>query len=82
MASRLMVVEGVIQRSEEGVVHLMTVKAYDRSVELRRLSSDYNAETPLLPVDEVIRPKPIASRDPRGQHPRDVRIMPPSRDFH
>lgn len=82
MAARLLVLEGVIQRSEEGVIHLMTVKAYDRSVELRRLSSDYNAETPLLPVDEVIRPKPIASRDPRGQHPRDVRIMPPSRDFH
>lgn len=82
MAARLLVLEGVIQRSEEGVIHLMTVKAYDRSVELRRLSSDYNAETPLLPVDEVIRPKPISSRDSRGQHPSDVRIMPPSRDFH
>jgi len=82
MAARLLVLEGVIQRSEEGVIHLMTVRAHDRSAELRRLSSDYNAETPLLPVDEVIRPKPIVSRDPRGQHPRDVRIMPPSRDFH
>ena len=82
MAARLLVLEGVIQRSEEGVIHLMTVRAYDRSDELRRLSSDYNAETPLLPVDEVIRPKPIMSRDPRGRHPRDVRVMPPSRDFH
>ena len=82
MAARLLVLEGVIQRSEEGVVHLMTVKAHDRTGELRRLSSDYRAETPLLPVDEVIRPKPIASQDPRGRHPRDVRIMPPSRDFH
>jgi len=82
MAARLLVLEGVIQRSEEGVIHLMTVRAYDRSAELRRLSSDYNAETPLLPVDEVIRPKPIMSQDPRGRHPRDVRVMPPSRDFH
>ena len=82
MAARLIVLEGVIQRSEEGVIHLMTVKAYDRSEELRRLSSDYNAETPLLPVDEVIRPRPIMSQDPRGRHPRDVRVMPPSRDFH
>ncbi|WP_293872498.1 error-prone DNA polymerase [Sphingomonas sp. UBA978] len=82
MAARLLVLEGVIQRSEEGVIHLMTVKAYDRSAELGRLSSDYNAETPLLPVDEVIRPKPIMSRDPRGGHPRDVRVLPPSRDFH
>ncbi len=82
MAARLIVLEGVIQRSEEGVIHLMTVKAHDRSEELRRLSSDYNGETPLLPVDEVIRPKPIMSQDPRGRHPRDVRVMPPSRDFH
>jgi error-prone DNA polymerase len=82
MAARLLVLEGVIQRSEEGVIHLMTVRAYDRTNELRRLSSDYNAETPLLPVDEVIRPKPILSQDPRGRHPRDVRVMPPSRDFH
>ena len=82
MASRLMVLEGVIQRSEEGVVHLMAKRVYDRTDELRRLSSDYLAETPLSPVDEVIRPKPIVSRDPRGRHPRDVRVMPKSRDFH
>ncbi|MCU6454185.1 error-prone DNA polymerase [Sphingomonas sp. A2-49] len=82
MAARLLVMEGVIQRSEEGVVHLMAVRAHDRTAELRRLSSDYDAQTPLLPVDEVIRPKPIASRDPRGGHPRDVRVMPRSRDFH
>jgi error-prone DNA polymerase len=37
---------------------------------------------PLAPVDEVIRPKPIAGQDPRGRHPRDVRILPKSRDFH
>ena len=87
MAARLMVLEGIIQRSEEGVVHLMAKRAYDRTDELRRLSSDYLAQPPLSPVDEVIRPKPIVSRDPRGQdprphHPRDVRILPKSRDFH
>jgi error-prone DNA polymerase len=81
MAARLLVLEGVIRRSEQGVIHLMTVKAYDRSADLRRLSSDCSAETPLLPVEEVIRPKPTMSRNPRGQHPRDVRIMPPFRDF-
>ena len=93
MAARLIVVEGVIQRSEEGVVHLMAKRAHDRTDELRRLSSDYTADPPLCPVDEVIRPKPIMSRDPRGtgaggareprpHHPRNVRIMPNSRDFH
>ncbi|MDE0880093.1 MAG: error-prone DNA polymerase, partial [Sphingomonas bacterium] len=82
MASRLMVLEGVIQRSEEGVIHLMAKRIHDRTDELRRLSSDYHGDPPLCPVDEVVRPKPIASKDPRGRHPRDVRIMPKSRDFH
>ena len=86
MAARLLVLEGVIQRSEEGVAHLMTTMAYDRTAELRRLSSDFVA------ADEAIRPKAIVSQDPRQHqarmrqshppHPRDVRIMPPSRDFH
>ena len=82
MASRLMVLEGVIQRSEEGVIHLMAKRVHDRTDELRRLSSDYHGDPPLCPTDEVVRPKPIASQDPRGRHPRDVRIMPKSRDFH
>ncbi len=81
MGARLLVLEGVIQRSEEGVAHLMTTRAHDRTAELRRLSPDF-AGTPLAPVDEVIRPKPIASQDPRGHHPRDVRVLPRSRDFH
>ncbi|WP_174291673.1 error-prone DNA polymerase, partial [Sphingomonas bacterium] len=91
MAARLLVLEGVIQRSEEGVVHLMASRAHDRSNELARLSSTHVLEPPLMPVDIVLRPVPTRSRDPRQgdaprpprpTHPRDVRIMPPSRDFH
>jgi error-prone DNA polymerase len=91
MAARLMVLEGVIQRSEEGVTHLMTKRVSDRTHELARLSSDHVATSPLCRADEVIRPQPIRSRDPRERpprpeqrphHPRDVRIMPKSRDFH
>ncbi|MGR6330752.1 error-prone DNA polymerase [Sphingomonas sp. XXL09] len=74
MAARLIVLEGVIQRSEEGVVHLMTTRAHDRTHELARLSSGQ--------VDPGVRPKAIVAQDPRGHHPRDVRIMPKSRDFH
>ncbi|WP_288934398.1 error-prone DNA polymerase [uncultured Sphingomonas sp.] len=78
MAARLLVLEGVIQRSEEGVVHLMTTRAYDRTHELARLSRG--------DVDSMIRSKPIMAQDSRGQsgrgHPRDVRILPKSRDFH
>ncbi len=87
MASRLMVLEGVIQRSEEGVTHLMTARVQDRSDMLRLLSEDHAVEPPLARVDEVIRP--VATRSPdarahhsRATHPRDVRILPKSRDFH
>jgi error-prone DNA polymerase len=87
MASRLMVLEGVIQRSEEGVTHLMTARVQDRSDMLRLLSEDHAVEPPLARVDEVIRPVTTRSPDPRAHHPRathprDVRILPKSRDFH
>ncbi len=87
MASRLMVLEGVIQRSEEGVTHLMTARVQDRSDMLRLLSEDHTVEPPLARVDEVIRPVTTRSPDPRAHHPRathprDVRILPKSRDFH
>ncbi|MCI4591321.1 error-prone DNA polymerase [Sphingobium sp. BYY-5] len=68
MASRLMLVEGEVQRSKEGVVHLMATRVQDRTAELDRLTQ---AET----------------RDARpharsASHPRNVRILPGSRDFH
>jgi error-prone DNA polymerase len=82
MASRLMVLEGVIQKSEEGVTHLMTTRVQDRSDMLRLLSEDHQLEPPLTRVDEVVRPIPTRSPDPRTRHPRDVRVLPKSRDFH
>jgi error-prone DNA polymerase len=82
MASRLMVLEGVIQRSEEGVTHLMTARVQDRSDMLRLLSEDHALDPPLARVDEVIRPVLTRSPDPRATHPRDVRVLPKSRDFH
>ncbi len=87
MASRLMVLEGVIQRSEEGVTHLMTARVQDRTEMLRLLSEDHALEPPLARVDEVIRPVLTRSPDarihhPRATHPRDVRVLPKSRDFH
>jgi error-prone DNA polymerase len=87
MASRLMVLHGVIQRSEEGVVHLMTARVDDRSAELRRLSPDYVADPRPAPADAVLKPVYTRSPDPRhaaprATHPRDVRVLPKSRDFH
>ncbi|WP_375395571.1 error-prone DNA polymerase [uncultured Sphingomonas sp.] len=82
MASRLMVLEGTIQRSEEGVTHLMTVRVQDRTADLARLSSDHRIDPAPMPPDEVVRPVHTHSRDPRSHHPRDVRLLPKSRDFH
>ena len=77
MASRLMVIEGEVQRSKEGVVHLMATTITDRTHELKRLSEEHDANVPIPHNDEFARPV-----YPRHGHPRDVRILPKSRDFH
>jgi error-prone DNA polymerase len=75
MASRLMLVSGEVQRSREGVVHLMANRIEDRT-DLLGLLGDEPPRPPLSPVDEVARPVN------QHRHPRDVRILPGSRDFH
>ena len=77
MGARLMAVEGRIQRSPEGLVHLMAKRVFDRSGELERLSNSHEAGLPLAPADEVLHPQ-----HPRARHPRTLRILPESRDFH
>jgi error-prone DNA polymerase len=64
MAARLMAVEGRVQKSWAGVVHLLARRVSDRSAELRRLSESATGGTD------------------RACHPRDVRVIPNSRDFH
>ena len=65
MGARLLLAEGKVQKSPEGVVHLMAERLIDRSHDLDYLTDDS------LP--------PIA---PTHRHPRNVRIVPRSRDFH
>jgi error-prone DNA polymerase len=66
MASRLMLAEGEVQRSKEGVIHLMATRITDCTDRLDGLG------------DEAMPGGPT----PRHGHPRDVRILPKSRDFH
>jgi error-prone DNA polymerase len=83
MASRLMVVEGEIQKSEEDVVHLIGAVVHDRTAELGRLSEDHRAEVELSRADAFRHPQIPRDHEPRGsRHPRNVRILPKSRDFH
>jgi error-prone DNA polymerase len=75
-------VEGEIQKSEEGVVHLMGAVVTDRTAELDRLSEDHRAEIELSRADVFQHPQAPRDHVVRGSHPRNVRILPRSRDFH
>lgn len=77
MGSRLILIEGTVQ-SSDNVTHIVARKLIDRTGDLYRLSE----QLPSIPVsrgDEVVYPIPDQSR---GGHPRKVRILPKSRDFH
>jgi error-prone DNA polymerase len=67
MAARLMEVEGEVQRSKEGVMHVIARRVFDRSAMLGSLTED------ALPSQQAY---------PRHGHPRNVRVLPKSRDFH
>ena len=78
MAARLMLVEGRLQRSDEGVVHVMATHIVDRTSELDRLSQVHCSEPQPLRSDEFIHPQ----YERHGGHPRNLRMLPKSRDFH
>jgi error-prone DNA polymerase len=88
MGARLMLVEGLVQRSPEGVVHLMAQRVVDRSAELDRLWRETGRAAAIGPdKDEAgsrkIVPEPLRlAPPPRQRHPRDARLLPRSRDFH
>ncbi len=89
MGARLVLVEGYIQSSPERVTHLVAQRMIDRSHDLIGLANDALGRKPGLP-DGLARIEPLNDdrRDhadslaQRIRHPRDVRILPPSRDFH
>ena len=78
MAARLLLVEGVVQRSPEGVIHLMADRLSDRTREFDRLSSTHEA----TPSGSRGLENMELSYSQTHSHPRNVRILPPSRDFH
>ena len=85
MGARMMLIEGRVQRaadSQGAVIHVVAERIWDRTGDLGLLSG---AAPPLDP--------PMAADAARGsggethmresrRHPRDVRVLPPSRDFH
>ncbi len=77
MAARLMEVEGEIQRSKEGVMHVIARRIFDRSGLLNGLTQAQEIRPPMSRADGPKNPP-----DQRHGHPRNVRILPKSRDFH
>ncbi len=78
MAARLMEVHGEVQRSPEGVIHLLAHRVVDRTECLMTIGEAHHPNVQLARADEVLRPP-----HPRGMsHPRGVRTFPRSRDFH
>ncbi|WP_316164415.1 MULTISPECIES: error-prone DNA polymerase [unclassified Bradyrhizobium] len=86
MGARLVLVEGSIQSSPEKVVHLVAERLVDRSADLALLSDDRlgavpHGPMPAEPLNDDRRDHPDTPSQ-RVSHPRNVRILPRSRDFH
>ncbi len=81
-----MLIEGQVQRSLEGVTHLMASRVIDRTELLDTLSDRGETPTERSRADEFDHPQHPRDAAPRGSHrgghPRNVRIIPKSRDFH
>jgi len=84
MAARLMIVDGEVQRSPEGVVHVMASRVIDRSDLLAHLSQAHAHTPPLSRTDVFLHPRREGRivRARASSHPRNVRLLPRSRDFH
>jgi error-prone DNA polymerase len=88
MGARLIVVEGYIQSSPEQVTHLVAQRMFDRSHDLIGLADDALRQKPPVPAGPaLVEPLNDDRRDhPQNpqkiRHPRNVHILPPSRDFH
>ncbi len=85
MGARLMMVRGKVQRAE-GVIHFIAESLHDRTADLALLSDAGLLKPQPAPGDAAKSSRP--DREPghrkagTGRHPRDVRVLPKSRDFH
>jgi error-prone DNA polymerase len=89
MGARLIEVQGTIQSSPDKVVHLVAERLFDRSHDLMNLANDALSRKHVVPTGaDVIEPleNELPARDDSPahniRHPRNVRILPRSRDFH
>ena len=79
IGAKLVLVEGQIQKSPEGIVHLVAKRLVDRTDDLDHLAEDRRPRLDPSRADEFAHPSRPSHP---GSHPRNVRIIPKSRDFH
>ena len=88
MGARLILVEGYIQSSPEEVTHLVAQRLIDRSHDLIGLADDalrkQTAPTGPALIEELNDDRRDHPENPaqKIRHPRNVRLLPKSRDFH
>ncbi|MES2137530.1 MAG: error-prone DNA polymerase [Pseudomonadota bacterium] len=81
MGARLLAVQGIVQRDPDSeVIHVVARRLEDHTHMLRHLSEDI-MDAPLSRGDAP-GARSSLGRPPPGRHPRDVEIIPKSRDFH
>ncbi len=80
MSSYLMLVRGVVQTAE-GVTHVIVHEVIDRTLDLESLTEDSQNLNTDPRLAEGVRPV-YALKSDLARHPRNVRIVPRSRDFH
>jgi error-prone DNA polymerase len=80
MGARLLLVRGRIERAGE-IIHVVAGRIEDRTGWLSLLSEDLEPlSSSVARADEVVRPG--HHRQPAARHPRQMRVIPRSRDFH
>ncbi|MDB5472266.1 MAG: DNA-directed polymerase [Caulobacter sp.] len=80
MGARMILVRGKLQRAE-GVTHLVAESLEDWTWSLGLLSAQPLKTAPAH-GDEAASDRPGRGEEHRMRHPRDVRVLPRSRDFH
>ena len=87
MGARIMLVKGRVQRADN-VTHIVAQELIDRTSDLSLLSETALGDPMrgvLSNADEVVKPVPERRGPPQRNlhtHPRNVRVIPNSRDFH
>ncbi len=92
MGARLVLIRGRVERAEDaphgGVIHLIADQIEDRTSDLDLLS-EAALPPPYQPGDGARNaspdrgePRDMPAPTPRHRHPRNVRVLPRSRDFH